>query len=537
MLRRQVRVPNSQAEIRGVVALVNQFGADHGLPDSVIGDLSVALDEALNNIVAYGYEDSAADEIVVTVSYAPPEILLEVQDGGRAFDPLQMPPPDLSAPLQDRAVGGLGIHLIRNLMDDVSYTRIVDKNCLRMVKTISPAIPRPAPATGAVAAHPGPRILVVDDNDDNRYMLTLYLDVEGYTNVSTVQNGDEAITRLEQESFDLVLLDVMMPKTDGYGVLTWLKNKNRLHNLPVIMVSALNEMNSVVRCIELGAVDYLTKPFNPVLLRARLGACLEKKRLRDQVRAHLARLEDELEAARELQMSMVPRSFPAPGRDFPWDIHASIAPAREVGGDLYDAFRTADGGLCFFIGDVSGKGMAAALFMARTKSIVRIVTDLMQTNGVPAGPADIIARVNRELCADNESTMFVTMFFGMLSAQTGELSYCNAGHNPPYRIDNGGPTTVDGATGVVLGIDPNAAYTSGTLALTSGETLVLYTDGVTEAFNAANEPFSEERLCAVLAGHGRSCADVIEAVAAAIKDFVGDTPRSDDIAVLALRRV
>src|ERR1700730_6465643 len=146
MLRRQVRVPNRQAEIRGAVALVNQFGADNGLPDSIVCDLSVALDEALNNIIAYGYQDGAADEIVVTLGYAPPEILLEIEDGGRAFDPLQMPPPDLTAPLQDRKVGGLGIHLIRNLMDDVSYTRTVDKNCLRMVKTVSPGTPRPASA-------------------------------------------------------------------------------------------------------------------------------------------------------------------------------------------------------------------------------------------------------------------------------------------------------------------------------------------------------------------------------------------------------
>jgi anti-sigma regulatory factor (Ser/Thr protein kinase) len=146
MLRRQVRVPNSQSEIRGAVAVVDQFGADNGLPDSIIGDLGVALDEALNNIIAYGYEEGAADEIVVTLSYVPPEVLLEVQDGGRAFDPLQMPAPDLTAPLQDRKVGGLGIHLIRNLMDDVSYTRTVDKNCLRMVKTVSSGTPRPAAA-------------------------------------------------------------------------------------------------------------------------------------------------------------------------------------------------------------------------------------------------------------------------------------------------------------------------------------------------------------------------------------------------------
>src|SRR5262249_12670165 len=108
-----------------------------------------------------------------------------------------------------------------------------------------------------------PRILVVDDNDDNRYTLTLYLDLEGYSDVSTAQDGEEAIACLEKAEYDVVLLDVMMPKVDGYGVLNWLKDQVRLRDLPVIMISALNEVNSVVRCIELGAVDYLLKPFNP----------------------------------------------------------------------------------------------------------------------------------------------------------------------------------------------------------------------------------------------------------------------------------
>jgi phosphoserine phosphatase RsbU/P len=232
----------------------------------------------------------------------------------------------------------------------------------------------------------GPRILVVDDNDDNRYTLTLYLDLEGYRDIVTADDGEEAIGRLKSEPFDLVLLDVMMPKLDGYQVLSWLKDQPRLRDLPIIMISALNEMNSVVRCIELGAVDYLLKPFNPVLLKARLGATLEKKQLRDQINAHLARLESELEAARKLQVGMVPHVFPAPTAQWPIDLFAMMQPAREVGGDLYDFFTLADGRLCFLIGDVSGKGMPAALFMARTKSLVRIATELMR--GSDDGPAN-----------------------------------------------------------------------------------------------------------------------------------------------------
>ena len=179
------------------------------------------------------------------------------------------------------------------------------------------------------ATTPSARILVVDDNDDNRYTLTLYLELEGYADIQIAEDGAEAIARLDKEGFDVVLLDVMMPKVDGYQVLSWLKDQRRLHDLPVIMISALNEMTSVVRCIELGAVDYLLKPFNQVLLKARLGACLERKRLHDQVNAHLFRLEQELEAARDLQMSMLPQVFPPPVRQCPVDVWGLVHPARE----------------------------------------------------------------------------------------------------------------------------------------------------------------------------------------------------------------
>jgi sigma-B regulation protein RsbU (phosphoserine phosphatase) len=385
----------------------------------------------------------------------------------------------------------------------------------------------------------GPRILVVDDNDDNRYTLTLYLDLEGYTNVETAQDGEETIARLQTAEFDLVLLDVMMPKVDGYQVLTWIKGQPRLHDLPVIMISALNEMNSVVRCIELGAVDYLLKPFNPVLLKARLGSTLEKKRLRDQIDAHLARLEQELEAARRLQMAMVPQSFPKPSAAFPLELNASMEPAREVGGDLYDFFVTEDGKLCFLVGDVSGKGMPAALFMARTKSLIRITTELMRArHGAAAGPAEIIARVNRELCQDNSDMMFVTLFFAMIEPATGELEFCNAGHNAPYRLNGKTVETIEGGKGIILGVRPDAAYTTGRLALAPGDGVYLFTDGVTEAADPADELFSEQRLEGVLRGSaGLSTADIVKSVTEAVRKFVGTALPSDDITMLAIRRL
>jgi CheY-like chemotaxis protein len=127
-----------------------------------------------------------------------------------------------------------------------------------------------------------PALLVVDDSEDNRYTLVQRLKRLGYTNVGIAENGRQALERLHERDFDLVLLDVMMPELNGYQVLERLRGDERLRHVPVIMISALDQIESVVRCIELGAEDYLAKPFDPVLLRARIGACLEKKRLRDQ---------------------------------------------------------------------------------------------------------------------------------------------------------------------------------------------------------------------------------------------------------------
>jgi sigma-B regulation protein RsbU (phosphoserine phosphatase) len=385
----------------------------------------------------------------------------------------------------------------------------------------------------------GPRLLVVDDNEDNRYTLIMRLEIEGYSNIAIAEDGEQALALLGSQEFDLVLLDVMMPKVDGYQVLQQLKADGRLVNIPVIMISALNEIDSVVRCVELGAVDYLSKPFNPVLLKARVGASLEKKLLRDEVRAHSARMEEELEAARQLQMSMVPTTFPQSTARRPIEIFAMMEPAREVGGDLYDFYDLDDGTLCFFIGDVSGKGVASALFMARTKNVIRLVSRLLRgADGSAPTPADIVTAVNRELCQDNVGMMFVTLFFGMLDPQTGDLRFTNAGHNPPYHLNGNGPTPVTACKGRPLGVRDNSAYQTGRLTLAPGEEIYLYTDGVTEAANRNDEFFAEERLEAVLrdvAGHPASA--IIKAVADAIQSFADGAPQSDDITALAIRRI
>jgi sigma-B regulation protein RsbU (phosphoserine phosphatase) len=382
-----------------------------------------------------------------------------------------------------------------------------------------------------------PALLVVDDNEDNRYTLTRRLTREGYTNLTTATNGREALDLLQAKPFDLVLLDIMMPDMNGYEVLERMKSGGELRNVPVIMISALSEIDSVIRCIELGAEDYLPKPFNPTLLRARIGATLEKKRLRDEVRSSLARLEKEMDAARQLQMGMLPRIFPAHTPAQPVDIYASMEPAREVGGDLYDCFYVAPHIFCFLVGDVSGKGAPAAMFMARTRSLVRMAIELWQQAGDLITPTRVAEAVNRELCQNNEDRMFVTVFLGLLDTQSGVLAYCNAGHPLPHVLRACGELQqIDGKPELPLGVRNNAAYQTDTVALTPGDAVFVVSDGVFEAMNADGALYTQERLDADLrSGIKASVMELVQKVMQNVQTFTGSAPKADDVTALALR--
>ena len=384
----------------------------------------------------------------------------------------------------------------------------------------------------------GPALLVVDDNDDNRYTLTRRLTREGYTNLTTATNGREALDLLRSKRFDLILLDIMMPDMNGYEVLERMKADAELRNIPVIMISALSEIDSVIRCIELGAEDYLPKPFNPTLLRARVGASLEKKRLRDTVRASLARLEHEMDAARKLQLGMLPLIFPACTPEQPVEIHALMEPAREVGGDLYDFFYASEYLFCFLVGDVSGKGAAAAMFMARTRSLVRMAVQLWRkTNGDQISPMLIIEAVNHELYQNNRDRMFVTLFLGVLVTKTGLLTYVNAGHLAPCVLHaSGGIESLNDKPAMPLAVRAGTAYQERTLTLLPGDAVFVMSDGVTEAMNAADEFYGTERLQADLcAASALRPEEMVRAIKAKVDGFTGQAPQSDDVTMLALR--
>jgi len=381
-------------------------------------------------------------------------------------------------------------------------------------------------------------LLIVDDNEDNRYTLSQRLARDGYTNVATASNGREALQLLQLRSFDLILLDIMMPEMNGYEVLEHLKASTKLRHLPVIMISAVDEMDSVIKCIELGAEDYLAKPFNRTLLRARIGASLEKKQLRDEIRASLQRLERELDAARTLQLGMLPRVFPACTPEQPVQVYALMEPAREVGGDLYDCFYTSAEFFCFLVGDVSGKGAPAAMFMARTRSLVRMAVELWRQLSLEAiSLARIADIVNRELCQNNDEHMFVTLFLGMLDTRKGVLAYVNAGHPVPCLLRAAGDIEqLDGKPQMPLGVRRNTAYQDRLATLRPGDAVLVATDGVIEAMDAVGALYTSKRLDAVLGAVCKATPEeIVRAVTKDVDDFTGSAPKADDATVLALR--
>jgi phosphoserine phosphatase RsbU/P len=243
------------------------------------------------------------------------------------------------------------------------------------------------------------------------------------------------------------------------------------------------------------------------------------------------RIQSELRIAHRIQMDMLP---PPPPRIAPWtalDLFALLTPAKEVGGDLFDYFTVGDELVCLLVGDVSGKGVPAALFMAQCKALARGFAQ----RGLD--PGEILSRVDGELSLGNAECMFVTLFLGVLDPKTGELAFCNAGHNPPYLIGpEGFCRAVTAQPNLPLGLDMGAAFATVRMKLAVGESLVIYTDGVTEAQTEAKELFSATRLEAVLTTcAGFPAKTLAETVFEAVETFEAGAERADDITILAVR--
>lgn len=242
------------------------------------------------------------------------------------------------------------------------------------------------------------------------------------------------------------------------------------------------------------------------------------------------KIESELRIAKEIQMGMIPHIFPPFPQIKEIDLFALLESAKEVGGDLYDFFLLDEKQLCFAIGDVSGKGIPASLFMAVTRTLLRSLANKEKTTAM------IVSEINTTLCFNNDSNMFVTFFLGILDTATGELRYCNAGHNPPVLVKNNGHTAFfDITKGIPLGLYEDFVFTEQSTTLESGETLFLYTDGLTEAENCKNELFSDQKLIETIkSATVQSPANLVRYVLESVKSHVNGNEQSDDLTMLGI---
>jgi sigma-B regulation protein RsbU (phosphoserine phosphatase) len=378
-------------------------------------------------------------------------------------------------------------------------------------------------------------VLVVDDIAENRDLLVRRLKRLGINDIEQATNGVEALAAIARRPFDLVLLDIMMPELDGFGVLTSLKDNGGIGDLPVIVISALNEIEPVVRCIELGAEDFIFKPFNPTLLRARVLATLEKKALRDQTREELQRKQTELNEARTLQLALVPPRLRHSVNGHAIAIDVVLEPAKEVGGDLVDYFPVADDLLVLVLGDVSDKGAGAALMMARTHALVRSLAARPDARALFTAPERATELVNRSLSRQNDNCMFVTFCLATLDTGTYALNLVRAGHVPPLiRRADGRIERLRSAGGLPLGLDEDVVFKSEATSLESGDRLLIVTDGFTEAADRGGTLFGDDRLEQFLAGLEPSDPEPLDRLMHLVRDFEDGQQATDDMAAIML---
>jgi len=376
------------------------------------------------------------------------------------------------------------------------------------------------------------RILIVDDTPANIQILADILKREGYQ-LSIATNGKQALEVLGRVRPDLVLLDVMMPEMDGFETCREMKKSADFHDIPVIFLTSKADTTDIVTGFEVGAVDYVAKPFNSHELLARINTHL----MIDQLRRTLAEKNEELARAHKREMEMayrvqsqlIPVNTPEVAG---WEFAASWVPARQVSGDFYDFIRNKER-LGIVIADVSGKGLPAALFMASSRSIVRAKATTSQA------PSESFTQANSLITADAARGMFITVFYMELDPVQRQLTYVNCGHNPPFWYQAHKREIVElRPTGPVMGVNASLQWKQEQIKIDHGDLIVLYTDGITEAFNEEEVEFGDEPLKTILMDHAaESPQNILSEIHKALEAFVGAAPQSDDRTIVLVKCV
>ena len=388
------------------------------------------------------------------------------------------------------------------------------------------------------------KILIVDDNNVNRGILDALLRKEGYL-LLEAKDGVEAVNIAKRELPDLILLDIMMPRKDGYQVCIELKGDKKTSFIPIIFLSAKTDVEDKVKGFDLGGADYVTKPFHRREVIARTKAHLKIQSLtrqliktNEELEEKQSILEEDLRAAADIQQSLLPTRIPKTEH---LDIDYRFKPCQKIGGDLINITQLDHENWAVYVFDVSGHGVPAAMVGVSVSQVLRSKTDRIikmigQGSDVSeiASPGEILEMLDKEFPMERFGTFF-TISFLILNSRKGRVLYSNAGHPYPILIRKSGEIEFLNAGGTIIGASTASAFEEGEKRMNPGDKIFIYTDGITEYRDRNREQFGLERLCTTIRDkREKSVTMIIEEVMKSMMRFGDINDPTDDISLLGL---
>ncbi len=390
-------------------------------------------------------------------------------------------------------------------------------------------------------------ILVVDDNIVNRKLLESILKKAGYT-VLTAVNGEEAVSRSFEMVPDLILLDVVMPKKDGYQACVEIKQFDETADIPIVFLSAKSETHDKIKGLEAGGVDYVTKPFNKEEVLARVRAQLKIRHLtndlksaNDELLLKQKKIEDDLKAAGEIQKSLLPKRTLQCDR---MDLHWRFIPCETVGGDIFNVFRLSEEFVGLYMLDVSGHGVPSALVTVSTSQALQPQTGhLLKKTTIPppyysvVSPSEVLNFLDKEYPLERFEKYF-TIAYILFNHIDGSLRYSSAAHPPPVLLRRNGSLELLEKGGTIIGMGGMLPFEEGEVTMEHGDKLFLYTDGITEYEGASEAFFGEDRFYSKLVEKKDETVSVmIDSILDSMMDFGKNASPKDDVSLLGFEYV
>jgi sigma-B regulation protein RsbU (phosphoserine phosphatase) len=541
----ELRVEATLENLRTISYFIHGVGQRLQLTEETLFYIDLAVEEAAANIVHHAYPPDQVGEMLLRVEALDDVVHVTLTDWGMPLDPDDVKPFDIHAPVETRVAGGMGLHLIGSLMDGVvrrTSQAPGGPNTLTLIKHVKrlrPGARRPSTLRELSAMLTVGQIMaastdlgdlleliineLVEAIDAERGTLYLIDEDKGelFSRVLLEDTGSLKEIRLkvgEGIAGQVAATGEVLNIQHAYDDPRFMRSFDQLtgYRSRTILAAPMHNLQQKI----IGVVQLLNKkggPFTPrderllTAMAAQAAISIENSRLYAQEMQQRL-INQELETARTIQKSFLPQTVP---QHAGWDIGAFWRPMREVAGDFYDFYTLPDGRLAVVIADVSGKGVPAALFMALSVTVLRFAMSLN------FAPGELMDHANQAIISNQQSRMFTTAFVGYLDLDSGVLQFASAGHNPPllYRATTGRCEYL-AAPGAAVGVFKEAAYAEERVTLADGDTLVLYTDGITEAINAEEEEFGEERLEALIAGQAsRPAQELAELIVKAAAAF------------------